>query len=115
MFRPKKAAQMTTPFSVLVATETKTNGILKKTYSEKNGAFFANVSSYGGTERQNNGVTVIDDTAVLITYFRPDITAENRLRRLTDGAVFEIFGTPENIENRNQYLKVKIKRVRGGA
>jgi hypothetical protein len=35
--------------------------------------------------------------------------------RLSDGAVFDILGEPENIEMRNQFLKFKVRRVKGGA
>jgi hypothetical protein len=35
--------------------------------------------------------------------------------RLSDGAVYDIIGEPENLEMRNMFLKFKIRRVKGGA
>ena len=47
-----------------------------------------------------NGVYSIIDTATIETYYTDKIKSDDRIRRLTDGAVFEIKGEPENIEMR---------------
>jgi hypothetical protein len=73
------------------------------------------MKSYGGTETTINGVLSVEDTAQIVCWYRPDIRSECRLVRLTDGAVYEVIGEPENIEMRNQFLKFKVRRVAGGA
>ena len=52
------------------------------------------------------------NTATVETWYRPDIKADCRLR-LTDGAVYEILGAPENIEMRNQFCKFKVRAIEG--
>lgn len=115
MFRPNKANQMTTPLKLQVPTSTRINGVLKKTYTDTEDVILANFSTYGGTERKSDNVYVVEDTADIVCWFRPDIRSDCRIKRLTDNAVFEIIGEPENIEMRNMFLKFKIRRVKGGA
>lgn len=115
MMRPTKAAQMTTPMQLQQPESSRVNGVLVKSYKDIPGAIMVNFSSYGGTEREANGALAIEDTAQITTWYRPDIKASCRLKRLTDGAVFEILGEPENIEMRNMFLTFKIRRVSGGA
>ena len=70
--------------------------------------------TFGGTERTNNDVVTIEDTAVIETWYRPDIKADCRIQN-ADGKTYEVIGTPENINMRNQILKFKIRAVSGGA
>ena len=77
--------------------------------------FFGNFKTYGGTERNVDGLYVIEDTANVETWFRPDITSDCRIGVIETGAIYEIWGEPENINMRNQYLKLKLKRYKGGA
>ena len=88
-------------------------GSNKKTYAEK-GVIYCRFKSFGGTEATSNGTLVIEDTAQIETWYRPDIKADCRLKD-TNGKEYEILGTPENINMRNQILKFKIRSVRGGA
>ena len=113
MFRPDAMGQMTTAMQI-VKTETKKElGVLVK--EEVLGdVIFCNFKTYGGTEKEVNGVLVIEDTADVVTWFRPDITSDCRLIRLADGAKFEILNEPENIEMRNMVLKFKVRRIKGG-
>lgn len=76
--------------------------------------FFGSFKTYGGTERDVNGVYSIEDTANIETMYRPDIKANCRIAR-EDGATYDIIGEPENINMRNQFLKFKVRRVKGGA
>ena len=114
MFKPIAANQMTTPCMLLSPTESSVLGVIKKEYAEK-GQFNCNWKSYGGTEVVTNNVLTIEDTAMLVCWFNPDIQARCRVKRLTDGAVYEIISEPENIEQRNMILQFKVKRVKGGA
>ena len=115
MYRPMEAAQMTTPMRLQTPTSDKTLGVSKKTYADVLGVLLVNMKSYGGTETVNNGVLSVEDTAQIVCWYRPDIRSDCRLVRLYDGAVYEIIGVPENIEMRNQFLKFKVRRVKGGA
>lgn len=74
-----------------------------------NGSFV----TYGGTETLVNDVLTIVDTAVIETFYRPDITSLTRIKKLKDGKVYEIMGIPENIEERNIFLKFKVKHIGG--
>lgn len=76
-----------------------------------NGSFV----TYGGTETLINDVLTIVDTAVIETFYRPDITSLTRIKKLKDGKIYEIMGIPENIEERNIFLKFKVKHIGGKA
>ena len=102
------------PIKVLVPTCTKVSGVLKKTYPDDGFLIFVSFKSFGGTERDVNGVYSIEDTANIETWYRPDIKSDCRIK-LENGAVYEIINEPENIEMRNQFCKFKVKRVKGGA
>jgi hypothetical protein len=115
MYRPIEAAQMTTATRLQTPTSDKTLGVSKKTYADASGVVIVNWKSYGGTETTNNGMLSVEDTAQIVCWYRPDIRSDCRLVRLADGAIYEIIGEPENIEMRNQFLKFKVRRVKGGA
>ena len=70
--------------------------------------------SYGGTEKTVNGVYSIEDTANIETWYRPDIKANCRVA-LESGEIYDIMGEPEDINRRHQFLKFKVKRIKGGA
>jgi hypothetical protein len=90
-------------------------GVTRAQVYEDKGVIFCTWKSYGGTETNSNGVLTIEDTAQIVCWYRPDIRSDCRLVRLSDGATFEILGEPENIEMHNQFLKFKVRRVKGGA
>lgn len=114
IYRPKDADEFRTPVKLLIpAGTTKYNGVNRPTYPDDGDVIFVSWKAYGGTETTVNGVYSILDTAVVTTWFRPDITADCRLLR-EDGAVYEIKSKPENIEMQNVYLTFKVERVKGG-
>lgn len=106
-----------TPLVLLTPTYTTVNGVRKKTFPavEDGAPFFASFKTYGGTERDVNGVYSVEDTANIETWFRPDITSGCRVAIAGTSAVYDIVGEPENLDMRNQFLKFKITRVKGGA
>lgn len=106
---------MTTPIILQTPTSRKVNGVITKSYTDTGKPFLCNFATYGGTEITTNNVIAVEDTAEVVTWFNPDITADCRIKRLSDNAEFEILGTPENIEMRNMFCTFKVKRVRGGA
>lgn len=123
MFRPTEAAQMTTPLRLQQPVTTVSYGVNKKTYENTKGVVMANFKTFGGTEKNDNGVISVEETAQVVCRYRPDIKSDTRIVLLTAGtnekgepnAVYEILGDPENIEMRNMFLKFKLRRVKGGA
>lgn len=105
------------PLMLLVPSYTTVNGVTKKTFpSVANGVlFYASFKSYGGTEREVNGLYTVEDTANIETWYRPDIKSGCRVAMPGTNAVYDIMGEPENINMRNQFLKFKIIRTKGGA
>lgn len=114
MFRPAASNQMTTPMILQIPTTKKVKGVAKKIYTDGD-RINVNFKSYGGTESLSNDILSVIDTAQITTWYRPDIKADCRLKRPSDGAVFEILGEPENIELRNMISSFKVRRVKGGA
>jgi SPP1 family predicted phage head-tail adaptor len=104
------------PFSTVVelygCTTERVLGVTTKSYT-KIDDIFCSFKTYGGTETTSNGITVVNDTAEIETWYRPDITASSQIR--LGGKAYEVIGEPENIEMRNQFMKFKVQAVRGGA
>lgn len=86
-------------------------GVDVKTYEEV-GIIYCSFKTYGGTETTSNDMLVVEDTANIITWYRPDITSSSVIRLGTK--VYEVIGEPENLDMRNQYLSFKVKLVKGG-
>ena len=116
------------PLVLLVPTYKKVSKIKKKEYptikealnilDDKGNSinlFFGSFKTYGGTEKNVNGVYSIEDTANIETWYKPDIKANCRIAVANTEAIYDILGEPENINMRNQFLKFKVKRVKGGA
>ena len=113
MYRPKELDHLDCAMRLLIPTYTKVNGVPVTTFSEDGPLFFANFKTYGGTERDVNGVYTIEDTANITTWYRPDIKSDCRVVRLEDGAVFEIINEPEDTNFRHMALIFKVRRVKG--
>lgn len=108
------------PLVLLVPNTTIVSGVTKKSFPtleealrNNDNLFFGAFKTYGGTERDVNGVYSIEDTANIETWYRPDIKSNCRIARANDGAIFEIINEPEDINQRHQYLKFKVRRVKG--
>ena len=129
MYRPSETAQMTTAIKLQQPIKKKSSGVSQKSYgvsqksygvSQKSykdvdGVVMANFKTYGGTEKTDNGILSIEETAQIVCRYRPDIKSDTRVVLLQTGAIYEILGEPENIEMRNMFLKFKIRRIKGGA
>ena len=117
MAQYKPSLPFSTPLIVLKPTYTKVAGVRSKTFPDLKDGFQINGSfkTYGGTERNVDGIYSIIDTAVIDTWFRPDITSDCMIVVPSTNAMYEILGEPENIEMRNQYMKFKVQRIAGGA
>lgn len=110
-------APFNVPLVLLIPTHTKVQGVQTKTFPAIDSGllFYGSFKTYGGTERDVNGVYSVEDTATVETWYRPDITSGCRIAIAGTNAVYDILGTPENINMRNQYLRFKVSRVKGGA
>lgn len=117
-YRPKQP--FNTPLAILKPENVTIKGSMKKKYPNveevaEDDRFFASFKTFGGTETAKNDVLVVEDTANVETWYRPDIKSDCRIAMIDTGAVYEVLGEPENINMRNQYLKFKVKRIKGGA
>ena len=109
-YRP--AEPFNTALELLNPTYSTVKGVTIKSYPEKGDIIFCLFKTYGGTESTSNDVLTVIDTANIETWFRPDITSASRLR--LGSKVYEVMGEPENISQRNQFLKFKVRGVKGG-
>ena len=109
------------PFSVamklLVPTTTTAYGVAKKAFTtpESSEQFFGSFRTFGGTENTKDGVYTIVDTAVIDTWYRPDIKANCQIYMCETGETYDIISDPEDIERRHQYLQFKVRKAGGKA
>jgi hypothetical protein len=109
------------PLILLKPTTEMVSGVLEKTFptvenalGDNSNIFYGSFTTYGGTERDINGIYSLIDTANILTWYRPDITTDCRIAVAETGDIYDIINQPENLNMRNQYLKFKVKRFRGG-
>lgn len=114
-YRPK------TPFNVamrlMIPTERVIKGTTVKTFKplEECPVIFGSFRTFGGTDSDVNGVFSVIDTAVIETWFRPDITSDCRIYVIHTGKTCKIHATPENVEMLNKWLKIRVECLTGGA
>ena len=111
----KPSSAFTVPLDVYKPTYTKSGGVRTKVLPQEGFRIFGTFRTFGGTDQTVNGVYSVLDTAEVETWFRPDITSDCIIALAETGAKYEILGEPENIGQRNRFLKFKIQRVKGGA
>lgn len=109
-YRP--AEPYCTPVELFNPTYEVIKGVNKKVYPEKGELIFCSFKTYGGTESNVNDQLTVVDTANIETWYRPDITSASQIR--LNGKRYEVIGEPENIEQRNQFLKFKVRGIKGG-
>lgn len=114
-YRP--SLPFTTALKLLTPTYSTVSGVRKKTFPPvaDGTLFFGTFKTFGGTERDVNGVYSVEDTAEIETWYQPNIKSGCRVAIAGTDAVYEVLGEPENIEMRSQFLKMKVSRVKGGA
>ena len=114
-YRP--SLPFSTPLVLLIPSYANTYGVQSKTFPAiADGImFYGTFKTYGGTERDVNGVYSVEDTANIETWYRPDITSGCRIAIAGTNEVYDVLGEPENIDMRNQYLKFRVTRVKGGS
>ena len=85
------------------------------TYTESATVYFGTFRTFGGTESVKDGLYSVIDTATLETWFTPDLKANCRVHLLESDELYEVVGTPEDIQKRHQYLKARLQAIKGGA
>lgn len=111
----KPEAMYITPIRPLYpVADSRVNGVPTTNYNE-GPLMFCSFKSFGGTERTEKGLTVVEDTAVIEMHYDPSITSGCRIKTLADNKVYEILGTPEDINMAHKTLRFKIRRVAGDA
>jgi hypothetical protein len=105
------------PLVLLIPTYSTALGVDTKTYPAiaDGELFYGSFKTYGGTEITVNGIYSIEDTAIIECWYRPDIKSDCRIGVPATGAVYDVEGQPENINMRNQFLRFKVRRYKGGA
>ncbi len=77
------------------------------------GEFFGNFKSRGGTRSVVNGKLVIEETADVVTTWRPDIKKGCLIVRLEDNAKYEIINEPEDYSFKHIALGFSVRRISG--
>lgn len=101
-----------TPVELFNPTYETVKGVTKKVYPETGELIFCSFKTYGGTETTINDQLAVVDTANVETWYRPDITSASKI--VLGGKKYEVMGEPEDIEQRHQFLKFKVRGVKGG-
>ena len=113
----KLTSPLNVPLMLLVPEYSDAYGVEQKVYPDiADGILiYGSFRTFGGTERDVNGLYSIENTATIDTWYRPDITSNCRIGVPQTGEIYDILGEPENINMRNQYLRFKVIQVKGGA
>ena len=101
-----------TPVELFNPTYETVKGVTKKNYPEKGELVFCKFKTYGGTETTVNGQLTVVDTANVETWYRPDITSASQIKLGSEK--YEVMGKPEDVEQRHEILKFKVRGVNGG-
>ena len=109
-YRPKDP--FATPIELLNPTYETVKGVSVKRYPETGEVIFCSFKTYGGTESNANDQYSVIDTANIETWYRPDITSASRIK--LDSKSYDVIGEPEDILQRHQYLKFKVRAITGG-
>lgn len=110
-YRPSEP--FTTPVELFNPTYSDVKGRTVKTYPESGEVIMCSFKTYGGTESTVNDQVTVIDTANVETWYRPDITSGSQI--VLGAKRYEVMGEPEDIEQRHQFLKFKVRGVKGGA
>lgn len=115
-YRP--SAPFTVPIKLLVPTTTKEYGVVKKGFTDPSDipdseVIFCSFRSFGGTENVRDDLYTIINTAVIDTWYRPDIKADCQIYLCETGETYDIIQQPEDIDMRHQYMRFKVQKTGG--
>jgi hypothetical protein len=110
MFKPN-SQQFTTAIRLQHRVIVDVNGADEISYVSSTDINFCNWKGLGGSESTESGALVVMDTATLTMWFDPSISEKDRiLLNDIETLAYEVINA-ENVEMRNMYLMVKVKRV----
>lgn len=112
MFTPK-AAQFNTAIRLQHRVSTIVNGAPDVTYVDASPAVhLCDFKPFYGTESLQAGQLGVEDGGTVTMWYVPGVKASDRILLNDDSSLaYEIFGSPENIDNRGIYLTFKVRRV----
>lgn len=102
-----------TPLKLQIPTYKTSYGTTSKTGYEDSITFLASFKAKG-TEVEKNGLLLIQETADVICWYNPLIESNARIVNLKSNKTYEILGDVENIDDMNQRMKFKVRRIAGG-
>jgi len=108
-------SNMITPIKIQIPKTTVVKGVTMKTFEDDDEIFNVSWKSKGGTEKQVDGIVVVEDTVEVTSWFNPKLATNCRVVNLTTNTVYEIYTPVENVDMRFQFCKFKCKSVNGGA
>lgn len=114
--RYKVVTPFDVPMKLLVPTSSVIKGVTKQVYPDPEDVeevFFGAFRTYGGTDNMSNEIYTVFDTAVIDTWYRPDITSDCRVYICETGEIYDVVSRPENIHMRHQYIQFKLRKVGG--
>lgn len=113
----KPSAPFNVPMKLLVPVTSKEYGVVKKTFTTPDASelFYGSFRTFGGTENLKDDVYTIINTAVIDTWYRPDIKADCKIYLCDTEQIYDIVSDPEDIDFRHQYLQFKVQKVGGKA
>ncbi len=113
----KPSAPFNVAMKLLIPTTKNVTGTTKKTYPFPDDAplIFGSFRTFTGTETTVNDLYTVVATGYIDTWYRPDIKANCRIYLCETEETYEVLGEPENISMRNQYIKMRVRKVGGGA
>ena len=113
----KLSGRLNVPMRLLVPTYSVVQAVEVKTYPEAQDGIliFGSFRTFGGTERESNGLYFVEDTATIETWYRSDIKTDCRIYIPSTGQTYEIVSPPENVRMENQFLQFKVRNIRGRA
>lgn len=103
-------------FKLLIPTWSTSKGVPQKAFpdpSKVDQIRFCSFKTYGGTEGWNNEIYTIIDTAHVVTWFDPAITADCRIYLCETGETWDVISRPENINMRHQFMQFKVQKTGG--
>ena len=114
-YRP--SAPFTVAMKVLVPTTTSEYGVVKKAFSDPqtSAEFFGSFRTFGGTENVRDDLYTVINTAVIDTWYRPDIKSNCKIYICETGDIYDVVQDPEDIDMRHQYMRFKVKKTGGKA
>lgn len=112
----KPSAPFNVAMKLLTPVTTSVYGAGKKTFpapSDVTEVFFGSFRTFGGTENIKDDVYTIVNTAVVDTWYRPDIKADCQIYICDTGQIYDIISDPEDIDFRHQYMQFKVQKFGG--